>query len=117
MLGASDLTLTAAVLGISILFAAVAWLTCVTWYSITAKWWHNAYGINTWMVSFTITVALTRLAVLVLAPDFLSPLVSSWIGISTYVLLAIAGFQRLYLIDKAQREGENNYHRRVTDKM
>lgn len=105
------------VIGIGIFFAAIAWLGCVGWYSIRAKWWRNIYGINTWMVSFTIAVALTRLAIVTLYPHLYDTMVSDIVGLTTYVLLAIAGFQRTYLIEKAQQEGETNYHRRVTDNV
>jgi hypothetical protein len=104
-------------IGAGIFMAAVAWLGCVGWYSIRAKWWRNVYGINTWLVSFTIAVAMIRLAVVTLYPHLYDTQVSDLVGLSTYLLLAFAGFQRTYLIEKAQQEGEANYHRRVTDHM
>lgn len=94
------------ILGWCILIAFAAWLATLTWYMIRAKWWKSAYGINTWLVSFTITVALLRLSILVLAPGYLSHELSDNVGIFTYVLLAIGGVQRLYLLELAQREGE-----------
>lgn len=93
-------------MGVTIFIAAFAWFTCVSWYTIRARFWKTAYGINTWLVSFTITIALLRLCGLVLYDDFAQWGGSYWIGLLTYFLLAIGGFQRLYLIDKAQREGE-----------
>lgn len=93
------------ILGLTIFTAALAWNACVIWYSLRAKWWKNIYGINTWLVSFIISIALDRLCVLVLFPE-VNGYTSTWIGIFTYVGLAVTGFQRTYLLEKAQREGE-----------
>lgn len=105
------------VLGLAIYSAAAVWTVMVIWYSVRAKWWKGEYGINTWLVSFIIAVALDRLALLILFEGFLPPLLSYYIGFSTYFILAGAGVQRLYLLEKAQREGETSLLRRSTDTL
>lgn len=105
------------ILGLAIYTAAIMWTVMVVWYSIRARWWKGEYGINTWLVSFTIAVALDRLAIIVLFDNLLPPVLSFYIGMTTYILLAVTGVHRLYLLEKAQREGETSLLRRSIDNM
>lgn len=100
----------------AVLLATFAWSATTIWYSVRAKWWRNEYGINTWAVSFIISFTMVRLCVLIAYPGLQDHAVNTWIGVCTYVALAISGAHRLYLLEKAQREGETGLHRRSTDK-
>lgn len=94
------------ILGLAIFVAGIAWFSCWLWYTITAKWWRTPYGVNTWVVTLTVAVALFRLMILVLFPDTQGTMYMYIVGLATYVALFFTGFQRLYLIRKAQKEGE-----------
>lgn len=88
-------------LTIALMSASAVWLTFSVWYITRAKWWRTAFGWNTLGVSLIMTIIFTRLAVLYLHPSFKADLQAT--GLTLYILAAIFGAHRIYLLERAQR--------------
>jgi len=85
----------------SIIFASAAWTLFTVSYSIRAKWWKTAFGLNMMGVSFVFAVLLARLALLYLFPDAKADL--KIFGSAIYVAAGILGVHRFILMEKSQR--------------
>lgn len=103
-------------LTLTITAATLSWFSFIVWYSIRAKWWKSLLGRNTFAVSLVLFAILLRLTVLRWWPtahehDF-------W-GIVIYVLATLLAIQRIWFVEKSQREAnalrQMGYNRRKTD--
>lgn len=90
-----------ALLTASVTLCAVAWLTFVVWYTIRAQWWRKPLGRNTFGVSLLVTLVVGRLAVIRLTGADWDTALSGIIIYAGGTLLAV---QRIYHMEKAQRE-------------
>ncbi len=81
--------------------ACAVWLTFITWYTLRARWWKSDIGRNTFGVSACVFLILLRLGLLRITefPD------SDSVGVLFYSLLAFFGAQRLWFMERAQRNG------------
>lgn len=86
---------------VALIVASVSWLAFSICYMIRARWWKNPYGWNVLGASTVFTIMFTRLAILVVEPDFKSDLRVT--GFVIYVLAAVVALHRIYLLDQAQR--------------
>lgn len=104
------------VLSIAVSIAAVAWTAFVIYYTIRAKWWKNAYGRNTMLVSAVLAVILLRISILRWWPHLAQ---HDWVGVLVYSGAAIAAVRRFLFVEHAQREAvaakKLGYTRRSTD--
>lgn len=84
--------------------AALSWISVVIWYHTRAKWWKNVIGRNTMLVSAVIAWVFIRLSFRHIFPEMTWTYETS--GMITYLVASYAGLRRVYLIERAQREGD-----------
>lgn len=89
------------IMTLAVTLAALAWLTFIVWYSIRAKWWKNPVGRNTFGVSTVLFVILARITLLRWFPHLQQHDIP---GIIVYSVAALFGVQRIWFMEKAQRE-------------
>jgi hypothetical protein len=85
----------------SSVLAGVSWLVFLVWYTVRAKWWTNCVGQNTMLVSFVVFLLILNSYLLYTYEWFtVHPVPSTFV----YLLTTSAAIQRIYLMERAQRE-------------
>jgi hypothetical protein len=99
---------------ITLYLAAAGWTAFVVWYWIRAKWWKSDIGRNTMFVSMALAVALLRLVTQLIWPTTKHHV---WSPIVFYGILAVLAVERIWQMERAQREGRRTvrYGRRKDD--
>jgi hypothetical protein len=101
-------------LTIVIIAATIAWFLFLVTYSVTAKWWKNPVGRNTFGVSFVLFWILFRLMLLRIWPDMEQ---KDIYGIILYSLAGVFAVQRIVLMLESQYAKNHpvQHNRRIDD--